>query len=81
MPVSERFRELVTRSQSEDTAVSWPAMRLLGLLAERHFQAVVEALEHRDPVCSELRALAEMQAGLEGEPGMVESGTQGEIDG
>ena len=73
MPVSDRLRELVTRSQSEDAAVSWPAVRILGLLAERHFQTVVEALEQRDAVCDELTALAEMQRRLESEPSMLES--------
>ena len=45
MPVSARIRELIAKSQSEDSAVSWPAMRLLGLLAERHFAEAVAALE------------------------------------
>lgn len=76
MHVSDRLRELVTRSQSDDATVSWPAVRILGLLAERHFQTLVEALEQRDAVCDELRALAEMQVRLESEPGMLESGTQ-----
>ena len=56
MAVSVRLRELVVQSQSEDTTVSWPATRLLGLLAEHHFLAVVEALERHDE-CEELRAL------------------------
>ena len=77
MPISDRLRELVTRSRSEDATVSWPAVRILGLLVERHFQAVVEALERRDAVCGELRALAEMQTRLEGEPGMLESNSRG----
>ena len=77
MPVSDRLRELVTRSQSEDAAVSWPAVRLLGLLAEQHFQSVAEALERRDAVCGELRAFAEMQTRLESEPGMLESNSRG----
>ncbi len=45
MPVSARIRDLVAKSQSEDSAVSWPAMRLLGLLAEGHFAETVAALE------------------------------------
>ena len=56
MPVSARIRELITKSQSEDSAISWPAMRLLGLLAENHFTEAVAALEqHGD--CHELEAL------------------------
>ena len=56
MSVSDRIRDLVIKSQSEDSAVSWPAMRLLGLLAERHFAKTVAALEkHGD--CEELEGL------------------------
>ena len=67
MPVSNRLRELVALDRSEDTTVAWSATRLLGLLAERHFLAVVEALEQRDAACEELRALEVMLA-VEGEP-------------
>ena len=56
MPVSERIRDLITKSQSEDSAVSWPAMRLLGLLAENHFAEAVAALEKHGE-CQELEAL------------------------
>ena len=56
MPVSARIRDLVTKSQSEDSAVSWPAMRLLGLLAERHFAESVAALEKHGE-CQELEGL------------------------
>ena len=56
MSISARIRDLVTKSQSEDSAVSWPAMRLLGLLAENHFAEAVAALEkHGD--CQELDGL------------------------
>ena len=67
MPVSNRLRELAALDKSEDTTVSWPATRLLGLLAEHHFLAVVEALEQRDPDCEELAALEALLA-AEGEP-------------
>ena len=56
MPVSQRVRDLVAKSQSEDSAVSWPAMRLLGLLAEKHFAEAVAALEKHDD-CQELDGL------------------------
>ena len=79
MPTSDRLRELVTRSQSEDTTVSWPAARVLGLLAEQHFQAVVEALEQRHAECRELQALAETQMSLDSETGVLESGTRKEM--
>ena len=70
MPVSVRLRVLRTQDQSEDTTVAWPATRLLGLLAERHFVAVVEALEGQG-VCDELRAWEEALATLQGDPGVV----------
>ena len=70
MPVSDRLRELVALDKSEDTTVAWPATRLLGLLAEHHFLAVVEALE-RHGECEELRALGESLTALQGEPGLV----------
>ena len=56
MPVSARIRDLITKSQSEDSAISWPAMRQLGLLAERHFAEAVAALEQHGE-CQELEAL------------------------
>ena len=56
MPVSARIRDIVTKSQSEDSAVSWPAMRLLGLLAENHFAEAVAALEQYGD-CQELEGL------------------------
>ena len=56
MPVSARIRELITKSQSEDSAISWPAMRLLGLLAENHFTEAVAALEQHGE-CQELEGL------------------------
>ena len=71
MPVSDRLRELVALEKSEDTTVSWPATRLLGLLAEHHVPAVVEALQQRDPDCEELAALEALLAELESEPRRV----------
>ena len=71
MPVSNRLRELAALDKSEDTTVSWPATRLLGLLAERHFLAVVEALQ-RHGECDELRALEESFTALQSESGVVE---------
>ena len=56
MPVSANIRDLVAKSQSEDSAISWPAMRLLGLLAERHFSEAVAALEKHGE-CLELQGL------------------------
>ena len=56
MPVSARSRELIAKSQSEDSAVSWPAMRLLGLLAKGHFAESVAALEKHGE-CQELEGL------------------------
>ena len=60
MSISARIRDLVTKSQSEDSAVSWPAMRLLGLLAEKHFAEAVAALEKH----GECRELERLQAEL-----------------
>ena len=56
MSISARIRDLVTKSQSEDSAVSWPTMRLLVLLAENHFAEAVAALEQHGE-CQELEAL------------------------
>ena len=56
MSVSARIRDLVTKSQSEDSAISWPALRLLGLLAESHFAEAVAALEKHGQ-CEELEGL------------------------
>ena len=56
MPISARIRDLVTKSQSENSAVSWPALRLLGLLAESHFADSVAALEKHGQ-CEELEGL------------------------
>ena len=39
-----------------NSAVSWPAMRLLGLLAEKHFAEPVAALENHGE-CQELEGL------------------------
>ena len=61
-----RLHKIVTQNQSEDTTVSWPATRLLGHLTERHFLAVVEALEQREAGCDELAALL---TELDGEQG------------
>ena len=71
MPVSERLRELVVQHESGNTTVAWPATRLLGLLAKRHFLAVVEALQ-RHGECDELRALEESFTALQSESGVVE---------
>ena len=68
MAVSDHVRKLVAQNQSEDTAVSWPAARILGVLAERHFLPVVEALE-RHGECEELRALRETLRTLLSEAG------------
>lgn len=70
MLVSDRLHQLVALDKSEDTTVSWPATRLLGLLAERHFLAVVEALE-RYGESEELRALEKSLTALKGEAGVV----------
>ena len=69
MLVSVRLHELVALDKSEDTTVSWPATRLLGLLAEHHFLAVVEALEQREAGCEELAAIEAVLAELDGEQG------------
>ena len=68
MPASDRLRELVVQNRSEDTTVSWPAVRILGLLAEQHFLHVVEALE-RHGECEELNALDAMLETLRSEAG------------
>lgn len=73
MPVSDRLRELAALDKSEDTTVSWPATRLLGLLAERHFPAVVEALE-RQGECDELRELENSLTTLQDESGVAGHG-------
>lgn len=45
MSIAARIRALIQRSQTGDTAISWPAMRLLGILSERLFDQAVAALE------------------------------------
>ena len=45
MPVSVRVRALVAQSQSEESAVSWPSMRLLGLMSDKHFAQAVAVIE------------------------------------
>ena len=47
---------IVVKSQSENSVISWPAMRLLGVLAERHFAEAVAALEKHGE-CQELEGL------------------------
>ena len=44
-----------------------PALRVLRRLAERHFVAVVAALERRDPSAAELSQLEQTLEALEGE--------------
>ena len=56
MLVSDRIRDLIAKSQSEYSAISWPALRLLGLLAERHVSEAVAALEKHGE-CQELEGL------------------------
>ena len=66
MSISARIRDLVTKSQSEESAISWPAMRLLGLLAEKHFADSVAALEKHGK-CQELDGLEAELARLNSE--------------
>ena len=65
MLVAERLQDLIAKSHSQDSAVSWPAVRLLGLVSEKHFAqvlAVVEAEHDSDDgdcdVCVVLRDIA-----------------------
>ncbi len=70
MNVANHIVALQECSRSPDNDVSWPAMRILGLLAERHFGAVVGALEsHCGEGCKELRQLARTLRQLESEAG------------
>lgn len=58
MTLSQRLAALFEASRSSDTTVSWSALRILGLLSERHFLPVVDALMHHcDENCEELRQL------------------------
>ena len=68
MAASDHLRKLVAQNQSEDNAVSWQAARVLGLLTEKHFLAVIEALE-RHGECEELLAFRETLGTLLSEAG------------
>lgn len=66
--VSARIAALEELSRAGESAVSWPALRLLGLLAEHHFRAAVAALEgeghqpgqhERCPGCDVLERIGE----------------------
>ena len=58
MPISERLAEIERESRSERSSISVSALRILGLLAEHHFVAIVAGLEQRDAGAAELRDLA-----------------------
>ena len=66
---SDRLTSLEKRSRSDRATVSAPALRILGQLAERHFVAVVAALERLDADAAELRQLRETLEVLESEAG------------
>ena len=70
MEVAARIRELIEQSQSEDNAVGWPALRLLGILSERHFTQAVAALEETGhdgghEACGACEALTDLEETLE----------------
>ena len=67
--LTERVASLQADTHSDRTAVSVPALRILGRLAEQHFVAVVAALERLDAGAVELRQLEETLDALESEVG------------
>ena len=74
MSVAERVRAIERASRSGRSTESVAAMRTLGQLAERHFTAIVEAIE-RHGNCEELQAIEKTLTELENEPRRSHSGT------
>ena len=67
--LTERIASLEADTHADRSTISVPALRILGHLAERHFVAVVAALERIDADAGELRQLAETLEALESEAG------------
>ena len=67
--LTERVASLQADTHAERSTISVPALQILGHLAERHFVAVVAALERIDADAGELRQLAETLEALESEAG------------
>ena len=69
MTLTERVASLQVDTHADRSSISIPALRILGRLAERHFVAVVAALERLDADAPELRAIEETLDALESEAG------------
>ena len=67
--LTERVASLEVDSHADRSTVSVPALQILGHLAERHFVAILAALERRDASAGELRQLRETLEALESEAG------------
>ena len=65
--LTERVASLEADTHVDRSTVSVPALRILGQLAERHFVAILAALERRDADAPELRQLEETLDSLESE--------------
>lgn len=55
MSIANRIRDLDQVSKDKNSAVSWPAVRLLGVLSEHHFAALIAAIEqsgHGSGLCT-----------------------------
>ena len=59
MTLTERIASLQVDTHSDRSTISVPALQILGQLAERHFVAILAALERPDADAGELRQLAE----------------------
>ena len=64
--LTERVASLQVDTHSDRTTISVPALRILGKLAERHFVAILAALERIDADAGELRRLEETLDALGG---------------
>ena len=67
--LTEGVASLQVDTHADRSSISIPALRILGRLAERHFVAVVAALERLDADAAELRQLRETLDALESEAG------------
>ena len=67
--LTERVASLEVDTHADRSSISVPALRILGQLAERHFVAILAALERLDADAGELRQLAETLDALESEAG------------
>ena len=67
--LTERVASLEADTHADRSTISVPALQILGHLAERHFVAILAALERLDENAGELRQLRETLDALESEVG------------